>query len=758
VTGEGDAYRRSRWRTALGLGVVSALQLGIEILFIKLSRYQFGTLSLGVIGLAMLGVALAGPLSTALGGNARAIRRSTLALAPAALLAGAVMFALPGRWIGTGETNRLIVFCGLACLIPLALSSVPVFASMRRERRSVHVYYAASLAGATLGAPLAFGLLHLAGDLVAYVAVLGLSVPAVLLLVERARERTRGTAGAVLVVALAGVLLPGIDGFVHSSSVFARTNAFSRIDVLSRPDGGFWIRTAGVNAGTGLPGGTVESPAKKLMEELSARAFASRPRRVLILGGGAGRNVVQALAMGVEEVVAVDINGMIPEYMEAALPAEQDPYRDPRVRLVVAEGREAASKLGLAIRNGEEEPFDLVYVPISTLFGSSGHAFTQTYLMTREAMAGYLELLAPGGRVAAFAVDSFRSKVVLATARALADWGVEAPHDHLAVLHRGHTFLVIGRPDALAGPEEGVFASDTELRDERLDSLEEIALGERVPALTDDNPFLRNHILAVDGGASMFGWKLAFMRDAFRIAALLLVVGAAIGTGRALPEARIRRGAFLAAFAAMGIAYTAYQTVVIQRLAFLVGHPLLATAIVLPSTLMATAAGSYWSGRFAEASLARVRLVTTVGLLTFVAALAIVAPGQFLLPGWPSAARVAVAIGIAFPPFLVMGTYFPVVFARAEAEDSKALVYGWLLNGIGAVVGSVLAIYGSTMFGFSSMFGVAIGLYLSLSCWDVSSRGRAGRVADFGLIAVLSLLLLLGLAALEIAVVARTSL
>jgi len=235
-------------------------------------------------------------------------------------------------------------------------------------------------------------------------------------------------------------------------------------------------------------------------------------------------------------------------------------------------------------------------------------------------------------------------------------------------------------------------------------------------------------------------------------------VGAAIGTRRALSEARVRRGALLVAFAAMGVAYTAYQTVVIQRLAFLVGHPLLATAIVLPSTLLATAAGSYWSRHFAEASLARVRLVTTLGLLAFVAALAIVAPSELLLPSWPSAARLAVAIGIAFPPFLVMGTYFPVVFARAEAEDSEALVYGWLLNGIGAVVGSILAIYGSTIFGFSTMFGVASVLYLSLSCWDVSSRGRAGRAADFGLIAVLCLLLLAGLAHLEIAVVARSGL
>ena len=73
-------------------------------------------------------------------------------------------------------------------------------------------------------------------------------------------------------------------------------------------------------------------------------------------------------------------------------------------------------------------------------------------------------------------------------------------------------------------------------------------------------------------------------------------------------------------------------------------------------------------------------------------------------------------------------------------------------------VGSILAIYGSTIFGFSTMFGVASVLYLSLSCWDVSSRGPAGRAADFGLVALLSLLLLLGLAILEIAVVARSGL
>jgi len=56
------------------------------------------------------------------------------------------------------------------------------------------------------------------------------------------------------------------------------------------------------------------------------------------------------------------------------------------------------------------------------------------------------------------------------------------------------------------------------------------------------------------------------------------------------------------------------------------------------------------------------------------------------------------------------------------------------------------------------MFGVASVIYLSLSCWDVSNRGRAGCAVDFGLVAVLCLLLLAGLAHLEIAIVARSGL
>ena len=743
-----------RARIALGLGFVSALQLGLELLFIKLSRYEFGGFSLGVIGVAMLGVALAGPLTAVLGGPAKASARATHALAPTALLAGLVMFSLEHHYTAPGATLVRMAVCGLACLVPLALSAVPVFASMRRQLSSVHGYYAASLAGATAGAPLAFGLMALVGDLGAYAAILALALPAVLLLGEPGRARGLGLGAAAVAILAALLVLPRLDRAAHPDADFVRTNAFSRIDAFHRDGGRIRFDTAGINAGTSTPGGTVANPPRGLLEDLAARAYASRPRRVLVLGAGGGRNVVQALGLGAEEVVAVEINGMIPEHMAAVLPAESDPFRDPRVRLVVAEGRETAARMAARITHGEAG-FDLVYVPITTLFGTSGQVFTQTYLMTAEALELYLGMLRPGGRVAVFSPNTFRSKVVVAMARALEKRGIERPDEHLSVLATRNRFLVVARPDARLGPEEGRLPSVGAGEPSRLVPAEELATGARLRRLTDDNPFLYNDLwIGADAGKGLYyGWNVAMLRIAFAVATLLLLLGGLATVVRGAPEWRARSSAFAAAFATMGIAYTAYQTVVIQRLAFLVGHPLLATAVVLPCTLLATALGAHWSRRLGADNLARVRVLTTAGLLAFVAGLALVAPSDLILASLPPWTRLLLSVLLAAPPFVVMGTFFPVVFARVELEDPRALAPGWLLNGLGAILGSVLAIYGPMLFGFRVVFGLVALLYLALSAWDVLSR-RPARGADLALAAGLGGALLVTFVALELGLAA----
>ena len=208
----------------------------------------------------------------------------------------------------------------------------------------------------------------------------------------RRRRRPRACAAAV-----GSVWFPRLDAAAHAGVEYSASNALSRIDVSRGADQTLSFRTAGVNAGTTTAARAGSEERERLLSQASALPFRVAKKRALILGSGAGKNVVQALELGAEAVVAVEINGMIVDYLLRVLPAPDNPYRDPRVRPIIGEGREISARLSRDIRAGATPAFDLVYVPVATLFGSSGHALTETYLMTREAFALYLGMLTPDG-------------------------------------------------------------------------------------------------------------------------------------------------------------------------------------------------------------------------------------------------------------------------------------------------------------------------------------------------------------------------
>ncbi len=406
----------------MGVAAISFAQLGFEVLFIKLSQYEFGSLSLGVVGLAMLGVSLSDPLARALGGGARATERAAASLQIAALLAGFVLFSLEHVHTGGAATAERLLGCGAACLTTIALSAVPVYVEMRQNPGSAHRVYAASLVGGALGPPCALAVAELSGDVGAYVVFVALASSAALLFVRPGPVRWFAAMVGVASVASAMVGLRAADRSAHPRSIYAETDAVSRIDVQRAPGGVLVFRTAGANAGTATV--PVDPAARAAMRSaLDVVPYAFTPARVLVLGSGAGRNVVAALEHGVSKVVAVEIDPMIPRYMRQALPERQDPYRDPRVSLVVGEGREVAARFAMTRKRGAPG-FDLVYVPVATLFGSSGTLLTETYLMTREAVESYIETLNPGGIVAVYFPNVARAKIVRAVEEALVHRGI----------------------------------------------------------------------------------------------------------------------------------------------------------------------------------------------------------------------------------------------------------------------------------------------------------------------------------------------
>ncbi|MDP9099305.1 MAG: spermidine synthase [Verrucomicrobiota bacterium] len=112
--------------------------------------------------------------------------------------------------------------------------------------------------------------------------------------------------------------------------------------------------------------------------------------RALILGAGSGSDTATALANGVQTVTAVEIDPVIMK-LGAKFHPDQ-PYSDPRVRLVNADGR-------VFLRNTNEK-FDLIIFALPdslTLTSSIANLRLESFLFTQDALAAARDALSPNG-------------------------------------------------------------------------------------------------------------------------------------------------------------------------------------------------------------------------------------------------------------------------------------------------------------------------------------------------------------------------
>lgn len=119
-----------------------------------------------------------------------------------------------------------------------------------------------------------------------------------------------------------------------------------------------------------------------------------RHDRYLEIGAGGGRGMVLAKAMGAKSITGVEIN---PGIVDATLHdftghGVRDLVRDPKIELVVGEGRSFVSST--------DELFDsltITFIQTGVASGSAAFALSEANLFTVEAFAGFLRRLTPDG-------------------------------------------------------------------------------------------------------------------------------------------------------------------------------------------------------------------------------------------------------------------------------------------------------------------------------------------------------------------------
>ncbi|HVE69522.1 MAG TPA: hypothetical protein VNB64_13175 [Solirubrobacteraceae bacterium] len=748
---------------AVGLiaGTTLALQVLLTRVFSAALFYHFGFLA---ISLALLGTGAGAILVYLRPGWFEGPFRPQLARWSAAL--AGLLVAVPFVLVRLDYTfpNEITVRFALTLAAASVLAAGPFFVAgvvialaITRYTRWIGRVYAFDLAGAGLGALAVVPVLWLVAA-PPLIAVLGAIAAGAAILLAGTGPGLRGAlaAGALALaaVALSGPLdLYRLPPILYGPGAQSQTLQVDRWTPLSRvvaysPRGDVpygllyydrdYAPVPRYERGTPFPDWRDLS-----LGPQSVGYELTGPGHALIIGGGGGRDIFNALASGQRRVDVIELNQAIRDAVDDDLGAwSGSPYSLPRVRTTIGDGRSA-----LAARDTK---YDQVHIGFTnTISANSAQAFalTENNLYTVEAFDEYLDHLRPDGvlnvsRVYHLVGDEALRATVL-TLAALRERGVEDPERNVVVvLGRDYltrvlfgTILARNRPFTAAelatvrrlGRERGAgvaFAPGGPYYREwaqlaRAPSPEAFCEGYRLNVCppTDDRPFFFNMQRLGDVGLSASSEGYLYSIDPFAV--LLVVLGvltvlsllAFVGPLVLVREAGRPPWSALAFFAAIGVGYLVLEVGLIQRFVLFLGFPTYALSIVLFSLLVFTGLGALLSNL--PASPRRALTLSLGAAAAMIAAVAFgLGPLLEALVGLPFAARVAVTVALLAPLGAVLGMAMPIGLRRLSVLHPRGVAWAWGINGITSVLASVLAVSVAIAWGFTVTTLLALAAYL----------------------------------------------
>lgn len=480
-------------------------------------------------------------------------------------------------------------------------------------------------------------------------------------------------------------------------------------------------------------------------------------KKVLIIGVGGGRDLLEALHQGATEITGAELNPAMRSLMrnEYAELSGRLYYR-PEITVHASEGR--------SFVRHSAETYDQIQLTGTDTFvalSSGAYILSESYLYTVEAVTDFLTHLAPEGRLV-YARPRFdppreNLRLVAVGVHALRELGVEHPERHVIVV--GMTLngpldfsTVVFKREPFTDAEvqayrewcrirpgisvfyaPGEAFSDTnayaafmQYTAEGREARFVARYPYNIAPVTDDAPFFFRY----------YKWSALFRpqeRDESLWWALvgnepigLYVMGALLGASTlltvilaVLPLALRRTGgggprapAILAFVAALGFGFIAIEISMTQRFVLLLGHPTFALSVCIATFLVASGVGSMIAGRLPWSP----RHVVTLGIagltVTNLAILFAYPPLAHATLSMALPWRVLISVLVLAPPAFFMGMPFPTGLAWMHEHDAQLVPWAWAVNGGTSVVGSILAIVIAMAAGFTTVLWIAVGVYL----------------------------------------------
>jgi len=483
---------------------------------------------------------------------------------------------------------------------------------------------------------------------------------------------------------------------------------------------------------------------------------------VLVLGAGAGSDVLLALRNGARQIDAVELNPQMVRLVSREFADYSgNLFRNERVSLHLGEARGYVSR-----HPGRYDLVQLALLDSFAVAGSGVQALGESYLYTVEAMVDFLEHLEPGGLLAITRWLRVPPRDSLKLAGTLIDamrrLGTVEPGRRLVVVRNWNTVTLLAKNGEFSAREIGVIRQFARQRSfdmawypdmpatdaNRFNRLDQPWVYEGIAALlgpgadrflrdykfnivpaTDDRPYFFNFFkwralpelmeLRRRGGAGLMEWGylvlVATLAQAALAGALLILLPLALARRNWPQGIGSRMGSY---FLLLGVAFLFVEMAFIQKFILFLAHPLYAVAVVLAGFLVFAGLGSAWSHRFAArfGKHADWAVQAAVGCIVAVALVYVwFLPVLFAqLIGLGDAARVLTSLGLIAPLAFFMGMPFPLGLQLLADRAPAFIPWAWGLNGFASVVSAALAALLAIEFGFAVVVLLAL-LFYSLA-------------------------------------------
>ena len=476
-------------------------------------------------------------------------------------------------------------------------------------------------------------------------------------------------------------------------------------------------------------------------------------RHVLLLGAGAGADILQALYFDATEITAVELNPQIVELVRNKAEFSGNLFDRENVHVSISEARSFVS--------GSSEKFDLIQIPILDPFSGSTaglYALNENYLYTVEALQEYLSRLQPEGYLSMSRWVRLPPRDTLklfATAvKALKGIGIQVPANHLVMIRSWQSASLLVKRSPVSSAEIDIikkfcrerlfdlvyYPGMQEAEVNRFNILPQpyfhrgavSLLGKdpdgfaarykfNIEPSTDDRPYFSNffkwrtlpEILKLKGQGGMVllesGYLILVLTLLQAFAASMVLVLLPIVARPATFEGNTSwdRYRVLAYFFAIGLAFLFLEIAFIQKFILYLGHPLYAAASVLAVFLVFAGMGS----RFAQAKHFHVAWPTAILLILGIVDLVAADLLMTELIRLPWAVKIVVAVIMLGPLAFCMGMPFPLALTGVGSAAPDLIPWAWAVNGCASVIAAVLATILAIHFGFNAVVITALVLY-----------------------------------------------